>query len=331
MNDWIQLTDRILAGGTVTREEALAILTCAEEEVPIVLAQAYRLRYRYYRNYVRLQFLVNIQSGYCSEDCAYCSQSRIASANIPRYPLISVEDMVAQARRGYELGATTICLVASGRAPNLREIERVCEATVEIKRRWPVRVCACLGFLRPDYATALHQAGVDRYNHNLNTSATHTEAIVSTHKYEDRVATVEVVKASGMTTCSGLIVGMGETPEDLVDTALALRTLDVQSIPINFLHPIPGTPLANRALQTPLWDLKVVAMMRFVNPTREIRLAGGRELQLRSLQPFGLLVANSLFVADYLTTPGQDPALDHQMVQDLGFQVEPPHLSVPFA
>ncbi|MCL6563347.1 MAG: biotin synthase BioB [Firmicutes bacterium] len=331
MSRWREMADHVLAGRKISREEALSILRCPDEEVLELLSQGYRLRYRYYRNYVRFQHLVNIQSGYCPEDCGYCSQSRVSTAEIARYPLVEVEAMVEGARRAYELGATTVCLVASGRSPNSREIARVCEATAEIKSRWPLRVCACLGLVRPAQAEALKAAGVDRYNHNLNTSAAYTPAIVSTHRYDDRVATVEVIKEAGLSPCSGLIAGMGESDEDLVEVAFALAALGVESIPVNFLHPVPGTPLADRPLNPPLRDLKVVTMVRFVNPTREIRLAGGRELQLRSLQPLGLYVANSLFVSDYLTTPGQAPELDHQMVRDLGFEVEPPGLALPLA
>ncbi|MBX5466379.1 MAG: biotin synthase BioB [Firmicutes bacterium] len=329
MSRWEEMADRVLAGEAVTREEALAIMACPDAEFLELLSQGYRLRRRYYGNWVRFQHLVNIQSGYCPEDCGYCSQSRVSMADIARYPLVDVETMVEGARRAHALGATTVCLVASGRGPNPREIARVTEAVATIKQELPVRVCACLGLLRPDQAAALKAAGVDRYNHNLNTSEAHTPAIVTTHGYQDRVRTVEVVKAAGISPCSGLIVGMGESDADLVDVAFALRALEVESIPINFLHPVPGTPLADRPLTPPLRDLKAVIMMRFVNPTREIRLAGGRELQLRSLQALGLYVANSLFVADYLTTPGQDPGLDHQMVRDLGFEVEPPGLELP--
>jgi biotin synthase len=320
---WHRLADQVLEGHRVGRDEALAILEAPDHELLDLLAAGYRLRARYFGRRVRFHYLINVKSGLCPEDCHYCSQSRISTAPIPKYPLLNAETIRAGAARAVELGASTYCIVASGRSPADHEIERLAHVITDIRREYPLRICACLGQLKPGQAERLRDAGVERYNHNLNTSEAYTPAIVTTHTYQQRVATVERVKAAGLSPCSGLIVGMGESAGDRVAVALALRDLDVDSIPINFLIPIPGTPLADRPLLTPAECLKVVAMMRFVNPSKEIRLAGGREVQLRSLQALGLYVANSLFVADYLTTPGQPPDLDHQMVRDMGFEVEP--------
>ncbi|MCL8209448.1 MAG: biotin synthase BioB [Actinomycetia bacterium] len=327
---WHDLADQVLAGDPIGPEAARAILEAPDDEILDLLAAGFRLRTRYYGRYVRFHYLINVKSGLCPEDCHYCSQSRISTASIERYPLVGPETILAGAARAVELGATTYCIVASGRGPVDHEIDRLADVIADIRRHYPLRICACLGQLRPDQAARLKEAGVERYNHNLNTSEAYTPAIVTTHAYAERVATVERVKAAGLSPCSGLIVGMGESLDDRVAVAMALRDLDVDSIPINFLIPIPGTPFADRPPLPPTECLKVVAMMRFVHPTKEIRLAGGREVQLRSLQALGLYVANSLFVADYLTTPGQPPEQDHQMVRDMGFEVEPPGVMLPY-
>jgi biotin synthase len=168
----------------------------------------------------------------------------------------------------------------------------------------------------------LKEAGVDRYNHNLNTSENHHDSITTSHTYQDRVNTVELIKETGISPCSGVIVGMKETKEDVVNVAMSLRVLDADSIPVNFLHAIEGTPLEGTKELNPRYCLKVLALMRYVNPTKEIRISGGREVNLGSLQPLGLYAANSIFVGDYLTTSGQETSADHQMLKDLGFEVD---------
>lgn len=330
---WNLLADKVLNGDSITREEALSILRSDDQELLAILAAGYKIRYRYYRNYVRFQYLMNAKSGLCPEDCHYCSQSHISSADIPRYPQKTSDDILQGAERAKALGATTYCIVASGRSPTDHELDGLIDSITQVKQRYDLRICACLGILKPRQADRLKAAGVDRYNHNINTSSGYSPSIVSTHHYEDRVQTIEQVKGSGISPCSGVIFGMGESWEDRVEAAFALKELDVDSIPVNFLIPIPGTPLENQELMTPAECLRSLAMMRFVNPRKEIRIAGGREVQLRSLQPLGLYVANSLFVADYLTTPGQEPEADHQMLRDMGFEVEPQDfpLITPFA
>lgn len=323
---WHELAGRVLAGEPPEPGEALAVLRAPDTELPDILAAAYRVRYRFYGNRVKLNYLINAKSGLCPEDCAYCSQSRISAADIPRYALLSTEEILARVQVAVELRATTCCIVLSGRRPSTREVARVAEAVRAVKARFPgLRVCACLGLLDPEEARVLKEAGVDRYNHNLNTAPDHYGHICTTHRYEDRVATLEAVKCAGISPCSGVIVGMGETEEQLVRVAFALRDLGADSIPVNFLIPIPGTPLAGGAANlTPRYCLKVLSMFRFVCPDREIRVSAGREVHLRSLQPLSLYPANAIFVADYLTTPGQAAQLDWQMIEDLGFEIEPP-------
>ncbi|CAK4824490.1 unnamed protein product [Aphanomyces euteiches] len=239
-----------------------------------------------------------------------------------KYPLLEKDTLVAGARKAMELKVGTYCIVASGRGPTGKEVDQVIAAVKEIKTTMPMKICACLGILSDEQAGRLKEAGVDRYNHNLNTSAGNFNKITTTHTYDDRVATVEKAKASGMSPCSGCIVGMGETNQEIVEIAYALRELDADSIPVNFLNSIKGTPLENNKELNPRKCLKVLALMRFINPTKEIRASGGREVNLRSMQVLCLYAANSLFVGDYLTTEGQEASQDHKMIEDMGFEIE---------
>ncbi|PSR24846.1 MAG: biotin synthase BioB [Sulfobacillus benefaciens] len=323
MSKWNVMANKVLAKESLTPGEALSILMSPDEELLDVIAAAYRIRYRYFQRYVRLQYLMNAKSGLCPEDCQYCSQSRVATADIPKYPHKTSGEILEGAHRAHALGATTYCIVASGRGPTDREVDNLVDTIGQVKNQYNMRICACLGLLKPDQAQKLKEAGVERYNHNVNSSEDFMPHFVTTHGYTDRVKTINLVKATGLSPCSGVIFGMGETLKDRIDAAFALKELDVDSIPVNFLVPIKGTPLEHTDLMSPQDCLRALAMMRLVNPSKEIRIAGGREVQLRSLQPLGLYVANSIFIADYLTTPGQSPDADHAMIQDMGFEIEP--------
>ena len=299
-----------MAGKAITNDAALSILSSPDEELLEILHASYLIRYRYFGNKVKLNQIKNVKSGICPENCGYCSQSSISNAEIEKYTMLNKETIVEGAKQAYDMKVGTYCIVASGRGPSKREIETVVEAVKEIKERFNLTVCACLGLLTPEQAQQLKEAGVDRYNHNINTSERHHSAITTTHTYDDRVNTVETVKAAGISPCSGVIVGMRETMQDVVDMAFQLNALDADSIPVNFLHAIPGTPLEGTNELNPRYCLKVLALMRFVNPTKEIRISGGREVNLRSLQPLGLYPANSIFVGNYLTTAGQEESSD---------------------
>ncbi|MBY0587861.1 biotin synthase BioB [bacterium] len=318
---WSQRAVRILAGESLLPHEAEEILSAPREEILELLSGAYRLRHHYFSNRVQLYFLVNAKSGICPEDCHYCSQSKISDAEIPKYKILSEEELLEGARRAAQLQSRTYCIVISGRSPTPQEMRTVTSVVPRIKKELGLHICACLGLLTPDLARELKACGVDRVNHNLNTGEDHYEEICTTHTYADRVETLQAVRDAGLEMCSGGIIGMGEKAEHIVQMAFALRDLGVQSIPVNFLNPIEGTPLETRHDLDPIRSLQALAMFRFVNPDREIRIAGGREIQLRSLQPLGLFAANSIFVGDYLTTKGQLPSRDYQMISDLGFQI----------
>jgi biotin synthase len=318
---WRRLAEEVLSGHQLSREDAIGVLSAADEELPDLLAASYRVRRHYFGNAVQLYFLMNAKSGLCPEDCSYCSQSKVSQAEIPRYNILNREKLLDGARVAAERKSKTYCIVISARGPNEREMEAVTSIVPEIKRRYGMEICACLGLLTPDQARRLKECGVDKVNHNLNTSEDFYGAICSTHTFQDRLDTLRAVRAAGMQLCSGGIVGMGEKAGDVVDMALALRELAVESIPVNFLNPIEGTPLAGTSQLDPRYCLKVLCMFRLVNPSSEIRIAGGREMHLRSLQPLGLYPANSMFVGDYLTTKGQPPEEDYRMIEDLGFVI----------
>jgi biotin synthase len=321
-NDWQGLADKALAGTRITPEEALSLLEADDDEVLAIMNAAFRIRKHYYGKKVKLNLIINAKSGLCPEDCGYCSQSIVSKAPIQKYPLLEKDVLVDGARKAMEMQAGTYCIVASGRGPTPKELGQVVEAVKEIKATMPMKICACLGVLSQEQAKQLKEAGVERYNHNLNTSASNFANITTTHTYDDRVDTLEKVKAAGMSPCSGCIIGMGESNDEIVEIAYSLRELDADSIPINFLNAIPGTPLENRWENNPRKCLKVLALFRFICPTKEIRISGGREVNLRSLQPLGLYAANSVFVGDYLTTEGQEATADHKMIEDLGFEIE---------
>lgn len=322
--DWNALADRALAGGVLARDEARAVLAAPDDLLLDQLAAAYRVRRHYWGNRVRLHFLLNAQSGLCPEDCGYCSQSKVSAAEIDKYPMLAKERILDAADRAARLKAGTFCMVISGRSPGERVFEKVIDAVRAVKERHDLKVCACLGLLTEEQAVRLKEAGVTQVNHNLNTSERYTPEVVSTHTFADRVATVEQVRAAGLKTCSGGIVGMGETDDDVIDLALSLRELEVKSVPVNFLIPVPGTPFADVRALDPRRCLRILCLYRFLLPSQEIRIAGGREVHLRALQPLGLYAANSIFIGDYLTTQGAAAKADLAMIADAGFVLETP-------
>jgi biotin synthase len=321
---WLDaLAEKALARELPTRDEALRVLRSPDDELMDVVAAAFRVRLRYFGRRVKLNYLVNIKSGLCPEDCFYCSQRLGSAADVLKYTWLKPDQVVESAEAGVRAGAKRVCLVASGRGPTDGDITRVSTAISAFKQQNPdVEVCACLGLLSDGQAERLQAAGTTAYNHNLNTAEGHYGDICTTHDFGDRAETVGKAKAAGLSPCSGLIAGMGETDEDLVDVAFALRELDPDSVPVNFLIPFEGTPLAGEWTLTPQRCLRILAMVRFVCPDAEVRLAGGREIHLRSLQPLALHVVNSIFLGDYLTSEGQAGNQDLEMIADAGFEVE---------
>jgi biotin synthase len=323
MTQYNHLAERVLAGGVLSDDEALSILNSTDDDLLLLLHASYKIRKQYFGNKVKLNMIINTKSGLCPENCGYCAQSIVSVAPIEKYSMMKREEIIAGAERAAKLNVGTYCIVASGRGPADRELDIVIDSVKEIKSKHEhMTVCACLGLLKAEQAVRLKEAGVDRYNHNINTSEAHHESITTSHTYEDRVNTVDLVKQSGISPCSGVIIGMRETKEDVIAMARSLHAMDADSIPVNFLHAVDGTPLGGVDELSPRYCLKVLCLFRFMNPSKEIRISGGREVNLRSLQPFGLFPANSIFIGDYLTTEGQEGNQDRQMLEDLGFEVD---------
>jgi biotin synthase len=318
---WCDLAEHVLDGHSLTVDEGLSVLQTADEELLDLLVAAYRVRHFHFGNTVHLNFLVNAKSGHCGEDCGYCSQSRLSKAEIPRYNLLSAEEILDGARIAAERKAKTYCTVISGRSPTDQDLDTLSQIVPEIKKTYGLKVCFSVGLLSSEQAARLKACGVDRINHNLNTSRGFYPQICTTHTYDERLATLRAVREARLEICSGGIIGMGEEDADVVELALQLGELQVEALPINFLEPIAGTPLEGRPGLNPRYCLKVLSLFRLANPKCELRIAAGREMHLGPLQPLGLYPANSIFVGDYLTTKGQPPEEDYRMIEAMGFEI----------
>lgn len=318
---WQPLGDRVLDGHQLTEQEGLAILRSDDVELLDLMAAAYRVRYRHFGNQVQMNFLVNAKSGLCGEDCGYCSQSKVSTAQIAHYQLLPVDQVVEGARMALDRGARTYCIVTAGRSPTGCELDWLLEVVPRVKEATDLKICVSAGLLDAQQAEKLKSCGVDRVNHNLNTSTRYYPKICTTHTYQDRIDTLRAARNAGLELCCGGIVGMGEEDEDVVELALRVGQLQAEAVPVNFLLPIAGTPVGHLHRLNPRYCLKVLALFRLANPRCELRIAAGREVHLRNLQPLGLYAANSMFVGDYLTEKGQPPPQDYQMIEDLGFEM----------
>jgi len=323
MSLFSQLAEKSLAGTALSRDEALSVLHSEDEQLRELLLASFSVRERFFGRRVKISLLQNARSGLCPEDCHYCSQATTSDAPIKKYRLLPTDQLVAGARKAVAAGARRYCMVTSGRGPSERDITHLSNAVRTIKAEFPnLEICLSLGLMDEPQARTLKEAGVGWINHNLNTSRRFYPEICSTHTYDDRVETVQNVKRAGLSTCSGGIIGMGETDEDILDLAYATRALEIDSIPVNFLYPIAGTPLGQRRDFSPTKGLKTLCLMRFLNPRSEVRMSAGRELYLGGWGGLALYPANSIFVEGYLTTPGQQAQEARKLVEDAGFEVE---------
>ncbi len=317
-----RLAERALRDEPPTRDEAAWILDGDDVELLPLLHAAFEPRRRHFGRVVQVHVLNNVQNGLCPENCGYCSQSRDSTAAIRKYPLKGRQDILAEAEQAARAGASRYCMVLSGREPTVERTRELAGLVREVKARFPIEVCVSCGLLDEERARILAEAGLDRLNHNLNTSERHYPEICDTHSYADRVRTLQAAKKNGIEPCSGLILGMGEGSEDVIEVGFTLRELEVPSIPVNFLIPIDGNPVVDDGSLTPERCLRALALMRLVNPRAEIRAAGGREGHLRALGPLLLWPASSLFVEGYLTTRGDAVRDTYAMIRDAGFEVE---------
>ncbi len=306
----------------IDRETALKLLEVPDEYIALMVYLAQKVK-NHFHPPDRIEFcsIINAKSGACSEDCKFCAQSKFYNTPINIYPLVPKDEILEGAYRGVEFGANRYCVVLSGRRATEEEVEKICDAIHEIKREGlPINVCVSAGTLDEESLKRLKQAGVKRINHNLEASENFFPNIVSTHSWRERYETIRRIKEVGLSTCCGGIFGMGESNEDRVDLALTYRELEVDSIPLNFLMPIEGTPLEKAPGVKPLEALKIIAMFRFTNPKAELRLCGGREQNLRDFHGMAVLMTNAMMVGGYLTRAGRDIRKDYQLLSDLGYE-----------
>lgn len=266
--------------------------------------------------------IINAKSGNCSEDCAFCAQSVHHNTDAETYPLRDRKTIVDTARNAYGCGVRRFCIVTSGRGIySEAELDTIAGCIREIKAIG-IQPCATLGTLSREQLTFLKDAGLHRYHHNVETSKNFFPNICSTHSFEERVETLSAAREAGLSLCSGGIIGLGETMRDRAEMALALGEMDVDSVPLNFLMPIPGTPFEGAGFISPLEALKTIALFRHILPDKEIRICGGRAGALRDLHPMIFLAgANGLLMGDYLTTKGRDFESDRRMLADLGLKL----------
>ena len=311
-----------LEGRSVDHKIALKILGGEGVDFLPLLDAAFKVRQEFWGKKVLIHVLNNIQNGYCPEDCSYCAQSKNSKAPIEEYAMKSDEEILSEAKLAYENGAYRYCMVFSGRGSSENRVAHLIHLIKQIKERYPLEVCVSPGILDEENMRTLKEAGLDRINHNINTSRSNYSKICTTHSYEDRIQTLKAANASGLDICSGVIIGMGETHEEIIEMSQTLGEYAAKSIPMNFFIPIPGTPLKPQTNLTPEFCLRVLCVFRLLNPRAEIRIAAGREFHLRHLQAMALYPANSLFLSGYLNAKGESDVNTLQMIKDAGFTIE---------
>ncbi len=320
-----QLADQSITKKLMSKDIAEQIIRSPEVELMPLLNAAYEVRKALVGKQVTIHIINNTQNGYCPEDCHYCVQAKSSKADIAEYPLKSDQEIMTEAKNAYEKGAHRYCMVFAGRGPSEKRIDHLAGLIKDIKKQYAIEVCVSAGLLDQNKAKTLKEAGLDRLNHNLNTSAQHYPKICTTHTYEDRLQTLSAARQVGLQLCSGVILGMGEKAEDILEMVYTLSEMKVESIPVNFYIPIKGSQLGEIRSLSPEYCLRVLCLYRFLNPSAEIRIAAGREIHLRSMEVMALYPANSLFLDGYLNAKGGGRAKTFQMIKDAGFTIESDH------
>jgi len=307
----------VLSGGQLDAQDAARLVAISENSPYELLHAANRIREHFKGNVVHLCSIVNARSGSCSEDCKFCSQSAHHNTGAPEYALMDREAILEAARRCADSAADSFGIVTSGRGPGSeQDFDVLCEIAGELTG---AKACASVGMLDADSAARLRAAGLRRYNHNLETAASFFHNICTTHTYDDRLATVRAAKTAGLEVCCGGIFGLGESWDQRIELALELRDLDVDTVPINFLNPLPGTALEHLNVLPAMEGLRIIALYRFLLPTKDIKAAGGRERCLGDLQSWMFYAgANGTLIGNYLTTTGRPPDEDLKMIEALG-------------
>ncbi|MBD3322705.1 MAG: biotin synthase BioB [Chitinivibrionales bacterium] len=317
--------DTVLNGGTINRRQAQRLISMQEQpDIMLLIAHANRLRHHYCETDISMCSIVNARSGKCTEDCAFCAQSSRFDTNIKTHPMLETNDILRCARRSKKYGARYFSIVTSGKGiTDARELQHICEAINKISSVEGLKPCASLGIVTKEQLVQLRDAGLKRYHHNLETAERFFPSVCTTHSFSRRAETIHEAKEAGLEVCAGGIFGLGETPEDRIEMAYELKAIDVDSVPLNFLNPIPGTALEHMTQLPPIEIVKTVAVYRFLLPQKEIRICGGREVNLRTLQPLIYIAgASGIMAGNYLTTAGRNASVDIQEIADLGLCVQ---------
>jgi len=307
----------------ITYESAKNYAHMPEIDTHELIHRANALRERFKQNNVFTCAIINAKSGYCSQDCAFCAQSVHHNTETKTYPLFRTEKIVEQALAMTDSGATHFSIVTSGFMLNSQEMDTICQAIEQISRQTPLTLCTSLGLLTASMANQLKQAGVTNYHHNLETAKSYFGQICSTHNYDDDIETLHIARSAGLRICCGGIMGLGENWDHRIELAFLLKELDVDTIPINFLNPIPGTRLENQPLLSSGTALKCIALFRLIHPEKDIVICGGREVTLQEDQHRLFSAgANGLMIGNYLTTPGQKITSDLEMIRQSGLLIK---------
>jgi len=317
-----ELAKSIIDGGSLDRSQVDQLVQSSKNNQDDLLYWANKIRITNFGNKIKVCSIVPGRLGGCNQDCAFCAQSVRYDTAIDKQPKILTDSEILSAAADAKAnGVSNFGIVYSGKTVTEKEFQRVIKLVKQIKNEYGLGVCLSLGIISTEQANRLAQAGASRYNHNLETSPSHFPNIVTTHKYADRLATVRAVKAAGLGICCGGIFGVGENETDRIDMALQLRELAVDTVPMNFLHPIDGTPLAVCDPLEPSEILRIIALYRFILPKVNLKIAGGRVLNLRDMQSWIFYAgATSILSGRYLTTAGRTVAEDMQMLKDLALE-----------
>jgi biotin synthase len=323
MHEFIeQCVQEALNNGGLTESSAQDLLGMEDTLIPLLFHGACRIRDQYNGQGIKLCAIVNAKSGRCPEDCSFCAQSAHHKTQIEAYPLMEPQQIMHTAQEAEAMGARRFSIVTSGKALTEKELEKVIQAIRLLKEKTRLNLCASVGMMTQKTAHQLKEAGLSRYHHNLETAPSFFPHICTTHRYEEDLDTLRNAQEAGLEVCSGGIFGLGESPQQRLELAFTLREMEVDSVALNFLNPIPGTPLERTYALTPLEILKSVALFRFILPDKDIRICGGREFGLRDLHPLIFWAgASGIMIGNYLTTRGRDYQADLQMIQDLKLEV----------
>lgn len=314
---------RLLSGGRLTAEEVLQLQSLPDEQIGELAELAHRVRVHYCGDDVEVEAIISGKTGGCPEDCHFCSQSSVFETEVAPTGYIPYDELLRAAEGTAQSGATEFCIVYAVRGPDRRLMDHVLESVQLLHEKTDLHVACSLGLLSKDQAVELAEIGVHRYNHNLEAARSFFPKICSTHTWEERWQTCQLVRETGMELCSGGIVGLGETRAQRVELALQLAALEPREVPINFLNPRPGTPLADRPVLDTNEAILTIALFRLVMPATVMRYGGGREIALGDLQALGLKAGiNALITGNYLTTLGQTVENDLAMLEELGMPVK---------